>query len=374
MSTAGSDWSARTVGVIVAGVLRNVAPVWFTCVMGTAAVAVAAALLPGQGPVLEAAAVGLWAVALLLLAVLGPAAALAWRRGHRSLRADALDGAVAPFLAAPPIAALTVASSTALSGTEVLGPRVALVLAGVLWALGTAGGLIVAVIVPAAKFTRHDLRSDTWMPTWVLPTVPPLVAAGGAAIFAPHLPEGQWQLTLIAGAWAMLGATLVATFVGIAMLWTRLAFHRLDEAAAVPTLWLVLGPLGQAVTAAALLGHAGEDVLPAPYGTGLRVGALALGLPLWGFALLWLAIAAVITADAARRHLPFSLGWWAFVYPLGTLTMATSLLADATGGVVFTVLAGVLFTALLAAFAAAAAGTLRDAARGRAVAAGILAP
>ena len=41
---------------------------------------------------------------------------------------------------------------------------------------------------------------------------------------------------------------------------------------------------------------------------------------------------------------------------------------------VFTVLAGVLFTELLAAFAAAAAGTLRDAARGRAVAAGILAP
>lgn len=374
MAADGCDWPAPGRHAIVHRVLRHVAPIWFTSVMGTAAVAVATALLPGGGPVLDAAAVALWAVALLLFVVLAGAAVHGWRRGHRSLRADALDGSVAPFLAAPPIAALTVASSTVLSGTQVLGPHPALVLAAVLWTLGTAGGLAVAVMIPAAKFTRHELRSDTWMPTWVLPTVPPLVAAGGAAILAPHLPEGQWQLTLIAGAWAMLGATLVATFVGIAMLWARLAFHRVGEAAAVPTLWLVLGPLGQTVTASALLGRAGEDVLPAPYGTGLRVGALALGLPLWGFALLWLAIAAVITADAARRHLPFSLGWWGFVYPLGTLTMATSLLADATGGVVFTVLAATLFAALLTAFAAAAAGTLRGAMRSRAVAAGILAP
>lgn len=349
---------------MIARVLRDHGPTWFTCVMGTAAVAVAAAVLPVGGVVSEAIAIALWSVSLLLLVGLGTAAPAGWQRGHRSLRADALDPAVAPLLAAPPIAVLTVATSTALSGGAVLGEQAALALAAVLWVAGTCSGLAVAVVVPAAKFTRHSLRAETWMATWILPTVPPLVAAGGAALLLPHLPVGQWQLTLLVGGWAMLGATLVATLIGIAMLWANLAFHRVGEAAATPTVWLVLGPLGQTVTAAELLGEAGAGVLPAQYGDGLQVAALAVGLPLWGFALLWLAIAAMLTADVARGHLPFTLGWWGFVYPLGTLTVATALLGGSTGAVLFETVAVALFVALAVAWVAAAGGTLRGLARG----------
>lgn len=344
--------------------LRHLGPAWFTCVMGTAAVAIAAALLPAGGPALDALAVAAWALACLLLAGFGTAAAVAWRRGHRSLREDALDPAVAPLLAAPPIAVLSVATSTMLTGHAVLGEQAALGAGAALWVLGTAGGLAVAVLVPVAKFSRHTLTSDTWMATWILPTVPPLVSAAGAAELAPHLPPGQWQLSALLGAGAMAGATLVATLAGIAMLWSRLAFHRVGEAAAAPTLWLVLGPLGQAVTAAVLLGDAGAEVVGGAAGTGLRVAALVVSLPIWGFAMLWLAIAAGLTADVARRHLPFTLGWWGFVFPLGTCTMASALLADATGAALFDVAAGALFAALLAAWLVAAAGTIRGMVRG----------
>ena len=37
----------------------------------------------------------------------------------------------------------------------------------------------------------------------------------------------------------------------------------------VPTLWIVLGPLGQSITAASLLGGAARLALPPPYGTGV---------------------------------------------------------------------------------------------------------
>lgn len=350
------------------GVLHHHGPAWFTCVMGTAAVAIAAALLPVDGAALDALAVGAWGLAFVLLALFGAAAAVAWRRGHRSLRRDALDPAVAPLLAAPPIAVLSVATSTLLTGPAVLGAPAALAVGALLWVGGTAGGLAVAVVVPAAKFSRHTLTSDTWMATWILPTVPPLVSAAGAAELAPHLPAGQWQLSLLLVAGAMAGATLVATLAGIAMLWARLAFHRVGEAAAAPTLWLVLGPLGQAVTAAVLLGDAAADIAGGPAGTGLHVAALVVSLPLWGFAMLWLAIAAALTADVARRHLPFTLGWWGFVYPLGTCTTGSALLAEVTGAAVFGAAAAVLFAALLAAWLLAAAGTIRGTVRGDLVA------
>ena len=38
------------------------------------------------------------------------------------------------------------------------------------------------------------------------------------------------------------------------MIWSRLALYGTSGTARVPTLWIVLGPLGQGITAAGLLG------------------------------------------------------------------------------------------------------------------------
>ncbi len=42
------------------------------------------------------------------------------------------------------------------------------------------------------------------------------------------------------------------------------------------------------------------------------------GVPTWGFAMMWLALAAAITVLTARRGLPFALTWWSFTLPVGT--------------------------------------------------------
>ena len=43
-------------------------------------------------------------------------------------------------------------------------------------------------------------------------------------------------------------------------------------------------------------------VLPAPYGTGAAVAALLYGVPVWGFAMMWLvlALALALTLRTAR--------------------------------------------------------------------------
>ena len=65
----------------------------------------------------------------------------------------------------------------------------------------------------------------------------------------------------------------------------------IGAAAAVPTLWIVLGPLGQSITATHNLGEAAPQLLPAPYGTAFHALGLVYGLPVWGFAMLWAALA-----------------------------------------------------------------------------------
>lgn len=46
----------------------------------------------------------------------------------------------------------------------------------VLWALGTAFGLVTAVLVPYVAFTRHDVGPDSAFGGWLMPIVPPMVS------------------------------------------------------------------------------------------------------------------------------------------------------------------------------------------------------
>jgi tellurite resistance protein TehA-like permease len=126
----------------------------------------------------------------------------------------------------------------------------------------------------------------------------------------------------------------------------------------------VLGPLGQSVTAAHLLGNAAQPVLPAPYAPVAAAFALLYGVPATGFALFWAALAAAITVRTARAGLPFSLTWWSFTFPVGTVVTGTSGLAAQTGSAAVAALAVLLYAVLVAAWVVVAVRTARGARRG----------
>ena len=157
--------------------------------------------------------------------------------------------------------------------------------------------------------------------------------------------------------YAMFGLSLLASVIVIMLIWWKLAVHRVGDAKMVPTLWIVLGPLGQSITAAGLLGGVSTQVLPAPYGTAFHAFGLVYGLPVFGFALLWAGIAAAITIRTAREGLPFSLTWWSFTFPVGTVVTGTSGLALATGSEVLRWTAVLFFLGLILAWVFVAART-----------------
>jgi hypothetical protein len=129
--------------------------------------------------------------------------------------------------------------------------------------------------------------------------------------------------------------------------------------------WIVLGPLGQSATAAGTLGTQAAHMLPAPYAAGAAVFALLYGVPTWGFAMMWLALAAAITVRPARRGLPFALTWWSFTFPVGTCVTGTIALAGRSGADVLRVASVVLFTLLAGAWLTIAARTVAGSATGR---------
>ena len=338
----------------------SLAPNWFACVMGTGIVAVAASSLPLQFPGLRGFATAVWVLAAALLTALVSVVVVHGAAHRAATRSHLDDPVMAHFYGAPPMAVLTVGAGTLLLGRDLIGLPAAVSLDWVLWFAGTAIGLLVTVVVPWRHLVHRDPRTPrVAFGGWLMPVVPPMVSASTGALLVPHAPAGPARLTLLLGCYAMFGIALCASVVVIAVICRRLAVHGVDEARSVPTLWIVLGPLGQSVTAANLLGGVASLALPAADARALRDFGLAYGLPVWGFAMLWMGLAATITVRTARAGLPFSLAWWSFTFPVGTCVTATSALALHTGSPLFRWAAVVLYAALVAAWVTVTSRTVR---------------
>jgi C4-dicarboxylate transporter/malic acid transport protein len=326
--------------------------------MGTGIVANAAGTLPWNFPGLRAGGLVVWLGAALLLILL----AVSYLR-QRALRLHAGDPVMAQFFGAPPMALLTVGAGTLLLGRRLIGLEAALGVDWVLWSLGTVLGLVTACTVPYLMITRHRFAPDAAFGGWLMPVVPPMVSAATGALLVPHTPAGQLRLTMLLGCYAMLGLGLIAALLVLAMIYGRLVHHEAPTGTVVPTVWIGVGALSQAVTALGALAAVAPSALPALYARGTTVFALLGGIVVWGFAMLWLTLATGLTARTIRSGLPFAPTWWSFIFPVGACVTATGTLAALTGSDMFIWMAVALYGLLVIAWVVVSGHSVRHAAR-----------
>jgi C4-dicarboxylate transporter/malic acid transport protein len=345
-------------------VFRDLGPNWFAAVMGTGIVANAGAVLSLRMPGLRMFATAMWALAAAALVALIAAWAVHWVRYPERARGHAANPVMAQFWGAPAMALMTVGAGTLILGRGLIGPAAVGIDWG-LWLAGTALGLVTAVWIPYLMMTQHDIGAGDAFGGWLMPVVPPMVSAATGALLIPHIGSAQGRLTMLLACYAMFGISLFASVIIITQIWSRLVTHKLGAAVMVPTLWIVLGPLGQSVTAAGNLGTQAAHVLPESYAAGAAVFALLYGVPTWGFAIMWLALAAAITIRTARRGLPFALTWWSFTFPVGTVVTGTIALAARSQLDALRVASVLLYALLLVAWLVVAARTASGVASGR---------
>jgi C4-dicarboxylate transporter/malic acid transport protein len=345
--------------------VRDLGPNWYASVMGTGIVAIAGAGLPFRVPGLHTFATVVWALAAAALLALATAWAVRWTRFPDQVRAEAGNPVAAQFWGAPAMALMTVGTATLLLGPNLIGQATAVNADWALWAAGTALGLVTTAWIPYLTFTRYKISPDAAFGGWLMPVVPPMVSAANGALLIPYAAPGQARLTLLLGCYAMFGISLFASVIIITQIWSRLAQYKIGPAVMVPTLWIVLGPLGQSVTATGNLGNQAATVMREPYAAGAAALGLLYGVPTWGFAMLWLVLAAAITARTIRQRLPFTLTWWSFTFPVGTCVTGTIALAARSDATALRWATVPLYLLLLGAWAVVAVNTARGAATGR---------
>lgn len=339
--------------------VRHLGPNWYACVMGTAIVGTAGAALPRHVPGLRAVCTTVWALSLVLLAVLLVARSLHWRHHRDQASAQLLDPAAAPFYGCLSMALLAVGGGAMTVGRDWIGTSAAVALDTVLFTGGTVVGLAAAVAVPYLMAVRHRIEPGQASPVWLLPLVAPMVSAAVGPLLVPHLPPGQARETLLLACVAMFGASLFATLVTLPVIFGRLLTGGPLPLALTPSLFLVLGPLGQSTTAVGKFADVAPGVVPGPYAEGFEVFAVLYGVPVMGFALLWLCLAAAHVVRARREGMGFSMTWWSFTFPVGTCVTGAEALARHTGLAAYEGLTVALYAFLVAAWAVAAVHTVR---------------
>ncbi|WP_396909479.1 TDT family transporter [Mycolicibacterium sp.] len=346
--------------------LRHITPNWFASVMGTGIVATAAATLPLHLPGLHGFATAIWVLAGAVLVVLTGAFAAHWIRHREQAKAYAAHHVMGQFYGAPAMALLTVGAGALLVGPALIGQSAALALDVVLWTAGTVLGLVVALWLPFAMITREDHADVEAVPAWMMPVVSPMVSASTGALLLSHLGPGQAGMALLVACYGMFGLSLLAGLITTTMVYSRLMHGGFSQVQAVPTVWIVLGVVGQSITAANLLAaHAGSVLTDTATVSALHAFGIVYGLVMGGFGAFVFCLATALTVHAARRGLRFSLTWWSFTFPVGTCVTGASALGAATGAAVISWLAVGLYVFLLGAWATVAGNTVRGVRTGR---------
>ncbi|MFF9120854.1 TDT family transporter [Streptomyces massasporeus] len=349
--------------------VRHLGPNWYATVMGTAAVATAGAALAPHVPGLRGVLAAVWALSLALLVTLLGARAVHWSRHRDQARSHLLDPAVAPFYGCLAMALLAVGGGALAVGRDWIGLRAAVTLDAVLFTAGTVLGLAAAVMVPYLMAVRHRVEPGRATPVWLLPLVAPMVSAAVGPLLVPHLPPGQARETLLLGCLALFGLSLLATLVMLPLVFARSLTGGPLPLALTPTLFLVLGPLGQSTTAVGAFADVAPGVVPAPYSKGFDALAVLYGVPVMGFALLWFCLATAHVVRARRHGMRFSMTWWSFTFPVGTCVTGAEALARHTGLVAYAGPAVLLYAVLVTAWGTAVLGTVRGLLRGELLAA-----
>lgn len=337
----------------------NITPNWFASVMGTGIIANAAVSLPIHVPGLRTAAAAVWALATILLVVLLVATATHWARYPHFARRHHRDPVIGNFYGAMAMALLTVGSGAVLVGRDWIGLAAALAIGTALWCAGTLLGIVFAVVIPVLMARGGHYTADRAFAGWLMPVVSPMVTAAGGAVLLPYTAEGALRSVLLWFCYGCGAFSVLASIVVMPAVVARLVRRDLWPAAMVPTAWIMLGPMGQSITAVNSLGADAHLVVGDESAHALIRFGVAYGWVVTAPLLVWTVVALVITVrTAAATGLPYALTWWSFTFPIGTCATGFSGMAAHTGAPAYAILAIGYFLALITGWIVAARGTV----------------
>jgi tellurite resistance protein TehA-like permease len=177
--------------------------------------------------------------------------------------------------------------------------------------------------------TRQTQPLDKMTAVWLLPVVTLIVASSTGGILCTALKDVSPSYALVTVSFSVvmvtIGVSLALMMLTVYLL--RLIVYGLPVGATIISVFLPLGPTGQAGYSLLLIGQAFKSLLPLDYGnsdilmsnsTGdtINVICVCAAFALWSLATMWLIFALLALVDVLRQaHVPFKIPFWGLIFP-----------------------------------------------------------
>ncbi|KAL0072362.1 Plasma membrane sulfite pump involved in sulfite metabolism [Marasmius tenuissimus] len=182
---------------------------------------------------------------------------------------------------------------------------------------------------------NHSLEKMT--AAWLLPVVTLIVASSTGGVLAPALHHYSPSHALLTQTFSVcivtIGLSLAMMLLTVYMM--RLIIYGLPPGATIISVFLPLGPTGQAGFSVLLAGQFYKSVFPLNYGessilrspsTGDTINVLCVSIAviLWSISSMWCVFALLGVQQVVRRtRIPFKVPFWGLIFPNGVYANLT---------------------------------------------------
>jgi len=142
----------------------------------------------------------------------------------------------------------------------------------------------------------------------------------------------------------MFSLSMPLVFGSLAILFLRLLVFGAPTKESIMSSLIPLGPLGMSASALINLGIGLEKISSFGYQTVildslqvenisslLKYGGLIVAFSFWSLGIFWVIIGAFLILSSLKSGLPFNMGWWGLIFPIGVYTLAIFSLGKQTG-------------------------------------------
>lgn len=335
-------------------------PAWFGAVMGTGAMGAVAARNPGgidalatPGKILGLILLGM-AIATFVLLM---ARDVGLHRIGKSTIADIKAPISGPAYATIPGGISVIAVAIIAIFPDYTDTPIGWIVLACLTAFATAFGLWLTVIFFVATFEQNNFDAEDISGIWFIPETVVLLGALLTAHLAITGPDAAGR-TLTIVAIALLGGGAILFAITAALFVNRLVLHAQVRRTGAPAMWIMLSPLSVTALAMHKVAGAGWN-LAGDWEPAVQASADLLAAMMWGFALWWIAAAAIVTSHAGRGAFRFSPSAWSYVFPPAAMTLATLTLGRKWDSGFMEVMSVVFALVLLTITTAVVSGSIR---------------
>ena len=297
-------------------IIKNFLPSWFAVIMGFGIIISSSMAYSSRISYLQYFAKVLAYINIALFVILLIPWILRWIFYKKNAMADFKHPIMTNFYPTITIAAMIIALNLQMIGVPM---NITLWI----WFAGAIGTIFLSISIPFMIFNNHEIALHHVNPSWFIPPVG-LIAIPLFGYPFLSLTLGILNQIVLLFNYFGLGAGIMLYISLLTITLHRFITHPPLPNVLAPTIWIGLGPIGAGIVALLnLIGKSTFVTIKEPFNV--------FSLLFWGFGLWWAFLTFIMTLYYAKKlKLPYSLSWWAFIFPFGVFVVSSHMI-----GVIF---------------------------------------